>query len=247
MSWRDSASGSSTFHGGGGYAGNNANVGAGTGAGNNGGMGGGGSNNSGSRTGGLGGGLSTGNTWHGNTAFGPPGGIANGYATAKLGAGAGTKPTINTYSNFRTVNGDPMFSGAAQNTAIRAPNANMAASALSALQAQAQASAQNVGGLLSDEDEEQPPIDPVVAPPVTAVPTAAWPYANPAVINPYPQWSGAGSWFAGPNYINAGPNEAQWSSSFPNRGAKGDREGTAAKGDLPDNINSYGTTYGRFR
>lgn len=248
MSWRDSASGSSDWHGGGGTAGNNGPSGAGTGGGNRG--GGGDSGNSYSRTGGLGGGLTTGNTIYGNTAFGPSGGNAVGHATAKLGAGAGQGPTTNTYSNFRTPSGAPMFNGAAQNIAIRAPNANVAASALAALQAQAQASAQRVGGLLSDEEVTTAPIDPVG--PVTAVPTAApvvaepWAWANPAVINPYPQWSGAGSWFAGPNYINAGENGPVWSSSFPTRQYKGDKEGTATKGDLPDNINSYGSTYGRF-
>lgn len=189
MSWMDSASGSSSWHGGGGNAGNNGTSGAGTG-----GMGGGGSNNSGSRTGGLGGGLSTGNTTYGNTAFGRSGGMAQGYATAKLGGGAGMGPTINTYSNFRTLAGNPMFSGAAQNIAVRAPNANVAAAALAQMQ---QAAARRIGGLLSDEDVTVGPVDPVlmVDPPVI-VPTASFnPYdALTAYDAPYgPEYfSGAG-------------------------------------------------------
>jgi len=74
MSWMDSASGSSTFHGGGSNASNNGP--------SNGGMGGGGSNNSGSKTGGLGGGLTTGKVT-GKTVSGPSGGMAGPQATYK--------------------------------------------------------------------------------------------------------------------------------------------------------------------
>lgn len=99
MSWMDSASGSSTFHGGGGLSGNNGNVGAGTGYGGNGG-------NNYSSTGGLGGGLSTGKTWYGNTAFGPSGGRVTSYATMRDGGGMfGMIPTRETYTNHRTPSG----------------------------------------------------------------------------------------------------------------------------------------------
>lgn len=175
MSWRDSASGSSDWHGGGGTAGNSGTRGAGTGGNSTGGS------NSGtnfSRTGGLGGGLSTGNTIFGNTAFGIPGGLAQGHATAKLGAGAGMGPTTNTYSNFRKPDGTPMFSGSVQGMGIRAPNANVAAAALRALQEQAQAAAQRVGGLLSDEEVTSGPLDPAIGPVVVEPTTAVPPLVN---------------------------------------------------------------------
>lgn len=128
MSWRDSASGSSSFHGGGGYAGNNGNVGAGTGYGGNG-----GSNYS--RTGGLGGGLSTGSRWYGNTAYGPAGGGAVGYATARDGGGGyslgGMGPSMRQYSNFRNPDGTPTFTNASG--PVTARNAGQAAGILSAL------------------------------------------------------------------------------------------------------------------
>jgi hypothetical protein len=148
MSWRDSASGSSSFHGGGGHAGNSGPSGAGTGAS----RGGGGNNSVGSRTGGLGGGLSTGNTWHGNTAFGVPGGMAQGYATARQGAGAGMGPTVNTYSNFRTPSGAPMFEGSLQGRSVAARMPQQALGMLRAIQASMQAPPSAAGGLLGDGD-----------------------------------------------------------------------------------------------
>lgn len=238
MSWMDSASGSSSWHGGGGNAGNNGTSGAGTG-----GMGGGGSNNSGSRTGGLGGGLSTGNTIHGNTAFGRSGGMAQGYATAKLGGGAGMGPTTNTYSNFRTLAGNPMFSGAAQNIAVRAPNANVAAAALAQMQ---QAAARRVGGLLSDEDVTVGPVDPIpVVEPTALVPRAFPPLA--AYKSPFgPEYiamagqAGLGNFSANiDDWYNYSGDDRGHSTNFQNQNGNG-------KSSLPDNINAIGTAYGRF-
>lgn len=149
MSWRDSASGSSSFHGGGGMAGNNGPSGAGTGGRSGGGRGG----DSGSRTGGLGGGLSTGKTWHGNTAFGPSGGMARGYATASLGPGAGMGPSVNKYSDFRTPTGAPMVGGSLQGQPVAARNPQQALGMLQALfNAQRPAAPPAAGGLLDDDN-----------------------------------------------------------------------------------------------
>lgn len=158
MSYRDSASGSSTFHGGGGMSGNNGNVGAGTG--------GSGSNNSGSRTGGLGGGLSTGNTWHGNTAFGPSGGMAQGYATMRDGGGMfGVGPSMETYSNFKDPTGKAMVGGGVQNRAVTARSPQQALGMLRALQQPAVAPS---GGLLGPD----PSVQPTAAPPPQISPSS---------------------------------------------------------------------------
>lgn len=58
-------------------------------------------------------GLSTGSQWRGNTAYGPAGGMAQGYATrdqASL-ARAGMAPTVGYYGNFRGLSGEPMYGG----------------------------------------------------------------------------------------------------------------------------------------
>lgn len=58
-------------------------------------------------------GLTTGNTWHGNTAFGPSGGDATGYATRdyKSLSNAGMGPSMGSYSHFKDMNGNDMFGG----------------------------------------------------------------------------------------------------------------------------------------
>ena len=90
-------------------------------------------------------GLTTGTTWYGNTAFGPAGGMATGYATrdGQSLAGAGMAPTMGTYSNFNTMNGQPMFGGALGGQGFNGMNANQAYGAAQnwyqALQAYAQA------------------------------------------------------------------------------------------------------------
>ena len=90
-------------------------------------------------------GLTTGTTWYGNTAFGPAGGMATGYATrdGQSLAGAGMGPTMGTYSNFNTMNGQPMFGGALGGQGFNGMNANQAYGAAQnwyqALQAYAQA------------------------------------------------------------------------------------------------------------
>lgn len=85
----------------------NGGIGGGMGAGSRGG-GAGYNGGAGSRTG-----LTTGTTWHGNTAFGAPGGTATGYATrdAKSLGRAGMGPTMGQYGGFKTMSGNPMFGG----------------------------------------------------------------------------------------------------------------------------------------
>ena len=96
-----------------------SSAGRGPGAGGlaNGGVGGGMS--SGSRGGGAGynggagsrTGVTTGAEWKGNTAFGRPGSMADGYAmrdARSLGA-AGMGPTLGSYGQFRDMQGNPMF------------------------------------------------------------------------------------------------------------------------------------------
>lgn len=149
MSWMDSASGSSTFHGGGDHAGNNGPSGAGTG-----GRPGNGGNNY-SQTGGLGGGLGTGTTWHGNTAFGPAGGNAVGYVSLKDGGSIfqgqrGMGPSVNTYSNFRKPDGSPMVGGNLQNRPVTARNPQQALAQLQAMQQAQQGTVAQTGGLLDD-------------------------------------------------------------------------------------------------
>jgi len=197
MSARDSESGSSSYKGGSGRSGGlgNGGVGGGRGAG----MGGGGAGRNGGYSSNTG--LSTGNTWHGNTAFGRAGGRAAGYATrdARSLASAGTAPTMGSFGQFKTPQGKPMFGGLLGDDVFTAPNANAA-------YAQADERWQQM----------QRPSRPVARPTGTpaigqsfegavAVPAsmpAAWPWANPAVINPFPQFAGMGGWLRGANWNN---------------------------------------------
>lgn len=223
-------------------AGNNGPSGAGTGGRSGGGRGG----DSGSRTGGLGGGLSTGKTWHGNTAFGPSGGMARGYATASLGPGAGMGPSVNRYSNFRTPTGAPMVGGSLQGQPVAARNPQQALGMLQAMAAAAQGATvrPTAAGLLSDDDVITGPIEEA---PIVAPPAPSWPWANPAVMNPYPQWSGAGSWFEGPNFLNVGPNPPRYTPGGALPYLKTDRmdsrnaaQSYGQRGDLPSNIPGSG-------
>lgn len=104
MSARDAESGSSTYKGGSGRAGGLGNGGIGGGMGGGGNWGGGGGMGGGAgRNGGIGNrtGLSTGTTWHGNAAFGRPGGMASGYGMMRNGQ----------MTNMRNLDGTPMFVG----------------------------------------------------------------------------------------------------------------------------------------
>lgn len=170
MSWMDSASGSSTFHGGGGLSGNNGNVGAGTGYGGNGG-------NNYSSTGGLGGGLSTGNTWHGNTAFGPSGGRVTAYAHMRDGGGMfGMMPTRQTYTNYRNPAGQSI-SGPGKNKGTKD-----------------QQTVAPTGGLLDEEVVVTPPPPPEVFNPYAGFKN--YPFPHPTMAG---GWMGAQNWnnFAG--------------------------------------------------
>lgn len=95
----------------------------------------GGSSRSGSGTGSGGGntGLTTGNTWYGNTAYGPSGGTASGYATRTGAFGMG--PSLSQFSNFRTLSGAPVYGGGVQNQTVTARNATQARSIMDRLAA----------------------------------------------------------------------------------------------------------------
>jgi hypothetical protein len=88
----------------------------------------GGSVGGGGKSGGLG--ITTGKTIHGNTAFGPAGGMAKGYATSKGGSGMG--PSNKSFSNFKTLDGNAMY-GNMGNKSVTARNAGQANSMMSAL------------------------------------------------------------------------------------------------------------------
>lgn len=101
--------------------------------GGGGGLGGGGNKSGGNagktnKGGGLG--LTTGKTIHGNTAFGPAGGMAQGYATSKGGTGMG--PSNKSFSNFKNLDGSPMY-GNMGNRSVTARNANQANGMMNAL------------------------------------------------------------------------------------------------------------------
>ena len=116
-------------------------------------------------------GIRTGSTIRGNTAFGPAGGMAQGYATnSRLGSGMG--PSIGSFSNFRNTDGSAMFGGGLQNRAIAAKNPQQALGMLQALKAaqgSQRPSAGRVGGLL---DGEQVTVGPTTVQPAAASPVA---------------------------------------------------------------------------
>lgn len=176
MSIRDSASGSSDWHGGGGSFSNggaSANGGLGGGMGGGGGGGGSGAYQS-ARTG-----INTGKDWYGNTAFSTPGSaLAAQYAMrdADSLARAGMGPTAGTYSQYKTLTGAPMFPGLPNPMAgVNAPSAMAGASKLADMQRAMAAAQARVGGLLSGEGVVTGPIPNVM-------PTAA-PPGMPSVFN----------------------------------------------------------------
>lgn len=201
MSARDSESGSSTYKGGSGSSGagglGNGGIGGGRGAG---GMGGGAGRNggAGSQTG-----LSTGKDWYGNTAFGRSGGRATGYATrdARSLAKAGMGPTMGAFGQFKTMQGQPMFGGLLGDDTFTAPNATAA-------YAQAYERWRQMTAPQVTQPVARPTGRPAIGQPVEdlfEVPVsmpASWPWANPAVINPFPQYAGQGGWLRGANWNN---------------------------------------------
>lgn len=171
MSARDAESGSSSYKGGSGAAGGlgNGGVGGGMGGGGNhgGGYGGGAGRNGGMASGT---GLTTGNNWYGNTAFGQAGGFARGYAMRDPASlrNAGMGPTMGSYSNFNTLNGQPMFNGALSGQSFAAPNANAAyggaaaqyAAMMAAKQSQTMKPGVNPAGETILQIEDVPPVTP---------------------------------------------------------------------------------------
>lgn len=185
MSARDSASGSSDWHGGGGSFGNggggtaNGGIGGGQGGG---GWGGGAGYNGGyqSRQG-----LSTGNTMYGNSAFGRPGGMAQAYGTrdARSLAAAGMGPTQGTFGQFRTMQGSPMFPGSpVQGQSFQGMNMGQAlAQAQQAQQAWQAAQPPQTGGLLGPSTPNVQPTSGPVDQPYNPLSSVQPPPYNPLV------------------------------------------------------------------
>lgn len=122
-------------------------------------------------------GITTGNTIYGNTAYGPSGGMATGYAT-RTGGMSGMGPSVGTYSNFRNLDGSAAIPGAGNMTAMgRNPQ-----QARSVLERQfAPAGRPRVGGLLDGEQVAVGPIPP---------PRRIVPMAGPAPIGAVQRYSG---------------------------------------------------------
>lgn len=122
-------------------------------------------------------GVTTGKTIYGNTAYGPSGGMATGYAT-RSGPISGMGPSVGTYSNFRNLDGSAAIPGAGNMTAM-GRNAFQARSQLQRMYG----GPPRVGGLLSGEEVSVGP----VAPPRRIVPTAM-PIPRPpqAITGPWP-------------------------------------------------------------
>lgn len=199
MSARDSAGPAGPGNGAaGGLA--NGGVGGGFGGGSSGGRYGGNNGAGGGVNGGYGSrtGLETGTQWHGNTAFGTPGGMATGYATrdARSLGQAGMGPTRGEYGQFQTMQGHPMFGGSpVQGQSFYGMNAGQAFSQAQRAQAAwqaSQAARPQVGGLLGVSahpaadremtlptyDEPLPPYEEPLPPEVVPMP--------PSVPNPNP-------------------------------------------------------------
>lgn len=151
-------------------------------------------------------GLTTGNTMYGNTAFGPSGGMASGYATRDMRSlnGAGMGPTMGSYSNFNNLNGSPMFNGALSGQSFRAPNANAAyGQAMAAWQAMNRPQMRPGVNPVSDTPPPvqhvplppvQPPI-PSVPPPAVSIPPNAlmYPFQGQNFNNVWSGYNGPGS------------------------------------------------------
>lgn len=208
MSARDAESGSSTYKGGSGAAGGlgNGGIGGGMGGGGNygGGYGGGAGRNGGMASGT---GLTTGNNIYGNTAFGQAGGFARGYAMrdARSLRNAGMGPSMGSFSNFRTLNGAPMFGGALSGQAFNAPNANAAfGQAMAAYQAMNQPQPAPTPASAPVTQQPLPAIAPPPAPVPPAPPAPITQAMLPSFFNPpptVPPETVPG--YTPPNYYNA--------------------------------------------
>jgi hypothetical protein len=176
-------------------------------------------------------GLTTGTTWQGNTAFGPAGGMATGYATrspmtGRVDTGSSTFAAPNTrgggvgagtYSNFRTPDGSAMFGGSLQGQGVMAGNAIQALGMLRAMQA-AQARPQPAGGPTMVQPgllDEELPIDAV--PEIPSIPP------NLSITGPGSFWN-PGYWMNNPTNWKRGeqrPAPLNWSdaSGWPGQGS----------------------------
>lgn len=168
-------------------------------------------------------GLKTGTTWHGNTAFGQPGQMAAGYTTmSNQGSGFGMRPTMENYSNYRNLDGSPMFPGAGGS--VQAPNAFVGA-AMMQQQMRPPAGPQPVGGgIPGDPGTVGIPGTPVIGEP-------NWPlskYSLPAFFRPAPFPGIQGGYGAQPFPTNDYPANPRtqvqsqppgWGGGWPGQGA----------------------------
>jgi hypothetical protein len=164
-------------------------------------------------------GLTTGSTWYGNTAFGPAGGMAAGYATKAPGGrvdggsssfgnpAAGGGFGQGTYSNFRDPSGGAMFSsgpGAPGGMGVNARNAIQAMMAARALQQRVRPA----GGPMTQPGLLDPEL------PVDAVPEIP---TIPPNMPPQPNWHW-GNWWGNPtskrsNLFNPNRPDFPWGSA----------------------------------
>lgn len=94
-------------------------------------------------------GLTTGKTVYGNTAYGPAGGNATGYATmSRPGANYGVGPSTATYSNYRNLDGSQRFAG---NPSVTANNAGAGANQIATRQPAMAPAVMPTGGLLDPD------------------------------------------------------------------------------------------------
>lgn len=147
-------------------------------------------------------GLTTGKTVYGNTAYGPAGGNATGYATmSRPGANYGMGPSTATYSNYRNLDGSQRFAG---NPSVTANNAGAGANQIAARQPAMAPAIKPTGGLLDPAES-------------TSVAYGAW-YAPPGYY--YGNYSENPTDYSanrGPseNYPNAfGPRSQKTSSRY---------------------------------
>lgn len=132
-------------------------------------------------------GLTTGPTIYGNTAFGPAGGMATGYATRDMQslAQAGMGPTPGMYGNFMTPGGSPMFGGSpVQGQSFQGMNAQQArAQALAAFRAWL--ASQRPAGLLGDPAAPRPNVPRTYVPQVPPIMPEVFAPVPPEVVPGY--------------------------------------------------------------
>lgn len=160
-------------------------------------------------------GLTTGNTMYGNSAYGPSGGMAQAYGTRDYASlnRAGMGPTVGSYGNFQTPQGQPMYgSSPVQGQSFNGMNMGQALSQANRAQAAwqaAQAAHPQVGGLLDpSQGNVQPTSGGIVpngyntdyAPPAWAPPYTTMPTVQPQITDD--MVPGYGTTYTPPSQVN---------------------------------------------